>query len=111
MKKLIKPVVLLIAVTAAIVMPTILFTGADAAAVPAEAAGFSSFSPDLRELYTLRSYGGGVGVFSDNDYSEPIFFAEIDISSLRAVDRDMFETGVTVGSWEDVLRLLEDFMS
>lgn len=108
--KLFKPAALLLAAAAAITLPTILIAGADAAALPAATVEFSR-PPEPVGHYTLRSYGKGVGVFSDNDSFEPVYFAEIDVGSLRTVDREMFETGVTVESWEDVLRLLEDFIS
>ncbi len=70
---------------------------------PAEAEG----QPSARG-YTLTEFEGGIGVFRDG---ELIMRSEVDIDGLRRVDRELLRQGIETVSFEDALRLLEDFGS
>ena len=59
--------------------------------------------------YIIRSYNGRVAVFTDG--STPAVETDIDVNMLRAYDRRLLERGIEVSTYEDALRLLEDFGS
>lgn len=58
--------------------------------------------------YYLSVNDGYIAVFYN---SEPIYTSKIDSSTLRTADREMLEDGIKAESYEEVLRLLEDFCS
>lgn len=60
------------------------------------------------DTYTVSEYDGDVGVYRDG---ELIFTAGINTSGLRETDRRLLMNGIETGSYEDVLRLLEDLSS
>lgn len=61
--------------------------------------------------YWLRSFNGHIAVFNSETDASPAIETTIDTESLRAVDRQMLEEGIQAHSYEDVLKLLEDFGS
>ena len=65
---------------------------------------------ESRAVYTLRSCGNAVSVFS-SDEQVPIMQTDINLSSLRKADREMLREGITVESYNDIMSLLEDFGS
>ena len=69
-----------------------------------EAAAEKKFS------YVLRQYRGNVAVFYGED-QQPIFETEIAVSGLRQTDAEKLQKGIMAASYEEVLRLLEDFNS
>jgi len=72
--------------------------------VTAPAAPLRSETP-----YTLRGYDGVICVFSDGDV--PVLSTDIVVATLRSTDRALLEQGIRANSYEEVIRLLEDFDS
>ena len=61
--------------------------------------------------YTIRAYNGHVALFMDSFAPFPAFETDIDVNMLRAYDRQLLEDGIEVDTYEEVLRLFEDFGS
>lgn len=61
--------------------------------------------------YWLRVYNGHIAVFYDEAAAAPAVETTIEAESLRSVDREELDRGIRCTSYEDVLRLLEDFGS
>lgn len=61
--------------------------------------------------YWLRSFNGHIAVYYQKEDDSPMIETTIDVEGLRAVDRTMLEAGIGADSYEDVLKLLEDFGS
>jgi len=57
--------------------------------------------------YLVRTYNGKIAFFTDGAVVE----TDIDVSSLRAYDRQLLENGIEAYTYEEVLQLLEDFSS
>lgn len=57
--------------------------------------------------YLVRAYNGKIAFFTDGAVIE----TDIDVSSLRAYDRQLLENGIEAYTYEEVLQLLEDFSS
>ena len=73
---------------------------------PEERAVNVSGRPDK---YTLKLYDGKIAVFLGDDLENPAAVTGILASELRAFDRQLLEQGIEAGSYEELLRLLEDF--
>jgi hypothetical protein len=76
-------------------------------AVPA--AGLPVRLMEVRPLYTLKLYNGKIAVFSSEFSDRPMLETNIGVSGLRAHDRALLETGITVSEYGEALSLLEDF--
>jgi hypothetical protein len=61
--------------------------------------------------YCVRGYNGHLAVFYDGMRDSPAVETSIEIDQLRAVDRAKLEKGIEVKTYEEVLKLLEDFGS
>jgi len=61
--------------------------------------------------YIVRTHNGKIALFTDDFALTPAIETDIDVSGLRAYDRMLLKNGIEVGTYEDVLRLLEDFGS
>ena len=61
-----------------------------------------------RAAFVLRDYNGYVSVFAVKDPKEPLQVTDIRTQSLRDADRTLLQSGLTVGSRETLLLLLED---
>ena len=61
--------------------------------------------------YTLRAFNGHIAVFYGDIMNSPAIETTIDVDTLRAVDREKLEAGIVVDSYDEVLKLLEDFGS
>ena len=62
--------------------------------------------------YVLKDYHGVVAVFyKGSEQDRPILQTDISVSGLRAVDKELLADGIEVGSYEEVLKRLEDFSS
>ena len=75
-------------------------------------AGFSNtavVSPAASEWITLKACNGKLAVFLGTPDAAPAAETGIDVAGLRAYDQRLVEKGITVGSYEELLRLLEDF--
>jgi hypothetical protein len=59
--------------------------------------------------YTLREYNGVIAVFTRSFGAEPAIVTDIRVADLREYDRRLLEAGIRAESYEDVLRLFEDF--
>lgn len=58
--------------------------------------------------FVLKEYGGYVSVFAPNEDPEPLQITGIPTENLRQSDRELLQGGLTVGSREQLLMLLED---
>lgn len=74
-------------------------------------AGFGEKEPVQESLYMLRESGGNVAVYGREDPANPITVTGIELSSLRARDRELIEAGLPAQSPEELARLLEDLGS
>ena len=72
------------------------------AAVPVSYDGLSA-------QFVLRDYQGYVSVFAPKEPREPVQITAIRTDSLRRADQRLLESGLTVGSREQLILLLEDF--
>ena len=63
----------------------------------------------LSAQFVLRDYRGYVSVFQPKDTREPVQITAIRTDSLRRADQRLLEGGLTVGSREQLVLLLEDF--
>lgn len=87
-----------LAVTAAIKSAT--------AVVPAAAAGSEG-----EKSYLLRAYNGHIAVFFGEDTDSAVIETTIEVDGLRTVDKEKLSQGIVAHSYEEVLKLLEDFGS
>ncbi len=58
--------------------------------------------------YTLAAYNGVIGVFEGDTL---LMTADVPLEGLRAVDREQIARGIAVDTWEEAVKLLEDFGS
>lgn len=63
------------------------------------------------DKYWLRSHNGHIVVYNNMEDDSPMIETTIDVESLRAVDRVLLDSGIGASTYEDVLKLLEDFGS
>ncbi|MGE4484113.1 MAG: BofC C-terminal domain-containing protein [Oscillospiraceae bacterium] len=77
----------------------------------AETAEVADIVTPSSEGYVLRSYEGNVAVFYGEFQAVPAIETNISVEDLRSADRELLESGIRVSSYEDVVRLLEDFNS
>ena len=63
----------------------------------------------LSAQFVLRDYRGYVSVFSPKETREPVQITAIRTDSLRRADQRLLEGGLSVGSREQLMLLLEDF--
>ena len=63
----------------------------------------------LSAQFVLRDYQGYVSVFAPAKPREPVQITAIRTDSLRRADQRLLEGGLTVGSREQLVLLLEDF--
>ncbi len=110
MLKVIKAAVLSVFISAAALMLLAL------AVVPALPVAEAEAAPVLAETqeegsYWLRAYNGHIAVFFGRDEARPAIETTIDVETLRTVDREKLEQGIEAATYEDVLKLLEDFGS
>ena len=63
----------------------------------------------LSAQFVLRDYQGYVSVFAPKETREPVQITAIRTDSLRRADQRLLESGLTVGSREQLILLLEDF--
>lgn len=110
MDNALKRTLLYIAVFAsAFMIIALVITSAVRGASPVTPAMLTEVQSDNR--YWLRSYNGHIAVYNHKEDASPMIETTIDVEGLRVVDRTMLESGVGANSYEDVLKLLEDFGS
>lgn len=61
--------------------------------------------------YILRDYEGYVSVFASGADRKPLQVTGIEVAGLRRADQELLRGGITVGSQEQLLLLLEDLGS
>lgn len=61
--------------------------------------------------YVLREYEGYVAIYVENDPSCPMTVTDIQVSTLRELDRTLLETGIKLYSRERLMMTLEDLGS
>ncbi len=61
--------------------------------------------------YILRDYEGYVSVFASAAARKPLQVTGIEVAGLRRADQELLRGGITVGSQEQLLLLLEDLGS
>ena len=59
--------------------------------------------------YIVKSQDGKVALFTGEFVASPAILTDIDVAALREYDRLMLEAGIPVDTYDEVLRLLEDF--
>lgn len=63
------------------------------------------------QSFVLGIYEGNIAVFYGEFQQVPAIETDIDVLTLRAVDRELLSQGIKVSTYEEVLQLLEDFGS
>lgn len=61
--------------------------------------------------YVLRDYEGYVAIFVENDPTRPMTVTDIQVSTLRELDKSLLETGMKLYSREELMMTLEDLGS
>ena len=61
--------------------------------------------------YVLREYEGQVAIFLENEPVSPLTVTDIQVSTLRELDRKLLETGIKLYSKERLMMTLEDLGS
>lgn len=69
------------------------------------------FASPVESSYVLRDYEGYVAVFVENDPRCPMTVTDIEVSTLRELDRRLLQTGMKVSSHENLMMTLEDLGS
>ena len=96
-------------VVTALSLCSVFCAGAALSTVRGSAANAEVVSYDGAEAeYILRDYDGYVGVFDAEQDRAPLQITAIETGALRQTDRDMLQGGISVGSREQLLLLLED---
>lgn len=62
------------------------------------------------DAYLIKDFNGFVAVYY-KDKETPALITDTPSLSLRVYDRELLDTGITVGSREELLRILEDLSS
>ena len=79
-------------------------------AVTEHAVGSLAEIEDRPEGYILKGRDGYIGVYY-RDHGHPIYITNIPLASLRGVDREDIEAGLTVETRTELIKILEDFGS
>ncbi len=61
--------------------------------------------------YILKEYEGHVAVYMANDLKNPITVTDIQVSTLRELDKKLMQTGMKIDSRERLMMTLEDLGS
>ena len=61
--------------------------------------------------YVLRDCGGYVAVYDGEDAKKPTTVTDIEVATLRALDRQMLRNGLALDSREKLMMTLEDLGS
>ena len=107
MSNKIKAPVLGFLVICAVVFPAFAFSSVG----KAEDTLISSEAVGSEQNYVLRDYEGFVAVFVENDPSCPMTVTDIQVSTLRELDKKLLQTGMKVRTHERLMMILEDIGS
>ena len=69
------------------------------------------FARPVESSYVLRDYEGYVAVFVENDPGCPMTVTDIEVGTLRELDRRLLQTGMKISSHENLMMTLEDLNS
>ena len=108
MSRTIKLISLGVIVAVAIIMGSMAV--AQILAVTEYAVGSLAEIEDRPEGYILKSRDGYIGVYY-RDHGHPIYITNIPLASLRGVDREDIEAGLTVETRIELIKILEDLGS
>ena len=61
--------------------------------------------------YILRAYNGHIAVYYGDIKNSPDIETTIAVDKLRSIDREKLQEGIVADSYDEVLKLLEDFGS
>ncbi len=61
------------------------------------------------DTYTVKEYGGKIAVFLNNDNIPVYILGSPFIRDLPQYDRELLESGITVKSKQELVKLLEDY--
>ena len=113
MIRALKATILAVFVSGALLMLLALTVVPGNTAAEAEAAPVLAASEAETEdwYYWLRAYNGHIAVFFGDESEFPSIETTIEIDTLRDVDREKLEAGISAQTYEQVLQLLEDFGS
>lgn len=64
-----------------------------------------------RDSFWLKATDGHIAVYQNAADDTPMIETAIDVDMLRAVDKTQLQNGIEAETYEDVLKLLEDFGS
>lgn len=107
MKNKVKGFILGVMAAAAISSSVFAFAGAG----KTENTYSDSVPPGSENRYVLRDYEGYVAIFVENEPKLPMTVTDIQVSTLRELDRKMLVTGMKIDSHEELVMLLEDLGS
>ena len=71
----------------------------------------SAMAQSRETCYVLRDYEGYVAIFVENDPACPMTVTDIQVSTLRELDKKLLETGMKLYSRERLMMTLEDLGS
>ena len=71
----------------------------------------SAMAENNEICYVLRDYEGFVAIFVENDPTCPMTVTDIQVSTLRELDKILLETGMKLYSRERLMMTLEDLGS
>lgn len=69
------------------------------------------FAAPEESRYVLRDFEGYVAVFVENDPGCPMTVTDIEVSTLRELDKRLLQTGMKISSHERLMMTLEDLNS
>lgn len=69
------------------------------------------FAEPETSSYVLRDYEGYVAVFVENNPDCPMTVTDIQVSTLRELDKRLLQTGMKISSHERLMMTLEDLSS
>lgn len=80
-------------------------------AKPASETAAACFAEPEKDRYVLRDYEGYVAVFVENDPRCPMTVTDIQVSTLRELDKRLLRTGMKIDSHQRLMMTLEDLNS
>ncbi|MBR3893736.1 MAG: hypothetical protein IKJ35_01165 [Clostridia bacterium] len=67
----------------------------------------SAQTPPPTEAFCLKEANGKIGVFTSDGYL--VRLLEVSVDSLPPADREALSVGITVGSWRELMSLIQDY--
>ena len=76
-----------------------------------DGAAAACFAQPEESRYVLRDFEGYVAVFVENDPNCPMTVTDIEVDTLRELDKRLLQTGMKISSHERLMMTLEDLNS